>query len=148
MTHTGRSSHIRSDRASGQRQGIGATPEAAAVPMTNLITLRAYALVLLALGLALLGGGVYLIRLGGSPYYVLYGSALTASAVLLWQRHGSGAMLYGVTVLLTLAWGIWESGYNGWALLSHMLLPVLLGLVLFVPAVRRSLIWPAMRRLR
>src|SRR5688572_4955473 len=116
--------------------------------MTNFLTLRAYALVLFALGSVLLGGGLYLIRLGGSPYYLVYGLALMASAALLWQRRGSGAVLYGGTVLLTLAWSIWESGYNGWALLSRLLLPSLLGLVLFVPAVHGRLTWPDTRRLR
>jgi quinoprotein glucose dehydrogenase len=106
----------------------------------GLFVLRLYALVLLAIGIALAAGGGYLVSLHGSPYYVLTGIAVIVSAVLLWMRKGEGALLYGLMLLATIAWALWEAGYDGWLLMTRVLAPVVLGVVLLVPAVRRALI--------
>jgi quinoprotein glucose dehydrogenase len=114
------------------------------------IVLRLYALVILAIGIALAGGGAYLVSLGGSPYYVLTGAALIAGAVLLWTYRAEGAFLYGLMLLATLTWSIWESGDDGWALMPRVVAPAVLGLVLLLPFVRRALVrrngaWSARR---
>jgi quinoprotein glucose dehydrogenase len=103
--------------------------------------IRSYASVLLLIGLVLVGGGVDLWTLRGSPYYLWSGIAIASSAVLLWQRRGEGAVLYGLVLLATLAWALWEIGYGGWALMPRVLALALLGLVLMLPAVRRTLVW-------
>lgn len=103
--------------------------------------LRIYAGLLLIMGFALAGGGFYLVTLHGSPYYLLSGIALSVSAVLLWQLRGEGAALYGLMVLATLDWAVWEVGYDGWALMPRLFLFAVLGLVLLIPAVRRTLAW-------
>src|SRR5690348_8944912 len=107
--------------------------------------MRAYALVLMAIGLTLLIGGGYLVSLGGSPYYLLCGSIVLASGAFLWQRRAEGAALYGVMLLASLTWALWESGYNGWALMPRVMAPSVLGMVFLIPPIRRSLVrrWPA-----
>ncbi|TAL01273.1 MAG: membrane-bound PQQ-dependent dehydrogenase, glucose/quinate/shikimate family [Rhodospirillaceae bacterium] len=106
----------------------------------RVLVLRAYALLLLVVGIALAGGGGYLLSLGGSPYYILAGIAVLLSGILLWRRRAEGAALYGLMLLTTLAWALWEAGYDGWALMPRVLAPAVLGLVLVVPWIRSALI--------
>jgi len=117
----------------------------------GLVLLRLYALVLLAIGITLAVGGGYLLSIKGSPYYVLTGIAVVVSGVLLWLRKGEGALVYGLMLLGTIAWALWEAGYDGWLLMPRVLAPVVLGLVLLIPAVQNALIrrtpaWPLGRR--
>lgn len=92
---------------------------------------RTLAILIGIIGLVLLGGGVWLIALGGSWYYGLAGAALTLSGILLWRRRRAGAALYALTALATLLWALWEVGLNGWALVPRTVGPlVLLFLVL------------------
>lgn len=100
---------------------------------------RAYSVFLGLLGLILIAGGGYLVTLGGSPYYVLSGIALLAAAVQLWRLRRSGAAIYAGFVVLTIAWAIWEVGFDGWALMPRVVAPLVVGLWLLLPAVRRRL---------
>jgi len=104
------------------------------------MVLRLYAVVLAAVGLVLTAGGAHLLHLGGSPYYVLCGIAVVASGILLFLRRAQGALIYGLMLLATIAWALWESGWNAWALLPRIVAPVVLGLVLLIPAIRNALI--------
>jgi quinoprotein glucose dehydrogenase len=118
--------------------------------LAPVIVIGAYAFLLLLVGLTLAVGGGYLLWLGGSPYYLLSGIAVTASGALLARRRAEGATLYALFLFVTVAWSLWEAGYNGWALMSRLLSPAILGLVLLIPAVRRRLIghripWSFMR---
>jgi len=95
---------------------------------------------LLALqGAAMLLGGVWLVVLDGSTYYAIVGTALLASAVLLFRRKASGSYLYWLTLAGTITWSIWEVGPDGWALMPRVLVPALLGLWLTLPWIRRAL---------
>lgn len=77
-------------------------------------------LVLMVLcGLALAGGGVWLILVGGSWFYVVAGIAFLASAVLLAMRRSEALLLYGAFVLATLAWALWEAGFDWWPLAAR-----------------------------
>jgi quinoprotein glucose dehydrogenase len=84
----------------------------------------------------LLIGGAQLLRLGGSAYYVLVGLLVAASAILTWRRNPFGAWLYGLMLVLTLAWAIWESGFYGWALAPRLIAPFVLGLGFLMPSAR------------
>ena len=106
----------------------------------GLAILRVHALLLAAIGTMLAGGGAYLLILGGSWYYLLCGIAVVSSAIVLWMRRAGGALLYGLMLLLTLAWSLWEAGYSGWALMPRVAEPTILGLVLLIAPVRRALI--------
>jgi hypothetical protein len=71
------------------------------------------------LGLILIGGGVRLVALGGSSYYLLLGLALAATAVLTWLRRPAAAWVFAAATLGTLVWAIAESGLDPWALLPR-----------------------------
>jgi quinate dehydrogenase (quinone) len=100
---------------------------------------RIFASFLLLIGLVLAAGGVRLATLGGSLYYLIAGSALIASALLLWRGRRSGAYLYGLLTLGTIVWALMESGFDGWALAPRVLPFLVLGLLLLRPKTRRAL---------
>jgi membrane-bound PQQ-dependent dehydrogenase (glucose/quinate/shikimate family) len=100
---------------------------------------RIFASILILIGLVLGGGGVSLVSLGGSPYYLIAGVALIASGVLLWRAQRWGAYLYGLLTLGTIIWALFESGFHGWALAPRVLPFLVLGLLLLRPKVRRAL---------
>jgi quinoprotein glucose dehydrogenase len=85
----------------------------------------------------LLLGGAELIAAGGSAYYLICGAALLASAVGIALRRAWALPLYGLLLLTTLAWALWESGLDGWALVPRLVAPAVLGLILLVPSIRR-----------
>src|SRR5699024_7137506 len=102
----------RSDRLfSGTRHGRGEPVMAVhrASPVAGLRPprpARVYSVLMAMIGLTLLGGGLWLVALGGSPYYVLCGAALIVSSVLLWQGRLLGSFVYAGMLLVTLAWAI------------------------------------------
>jgi quinoprotein glucose dehydrogenase len=104
------------------------------------VALRLYAVVVAVIGLVLTVNGAHLLRLGGSPYYVVCGLAVMAGGILLFLRRAEGALIYGLMLVATMAWALWEAGLNAWALLPRIAAPVVLGLVLLIPAVRKALI--------
>lgn len=99
---------------------------------------RALALAIALLAILLVLGGLQLARAGGSLWYVTTGCVLVASAVLLWRRNRWGLRLYGLVLAYTLAWSLWESGFNAWALLPRMGLLVMLGAWFGLPVARRD----------
>ena len=107
--------------------------------LSRCFAVRAYAALLLAIGLALAIGGVMLAALGGSPYYLVAGLALVASAVLIWMHRAEGAWLYGSLLLLSVVWALSEVGFDGWALAPRLITLVVLGLGLLTPWIRQSL---------
>ena len=100
---------------------------------------RTLALFLLLVGglLAWLGGE--LLIAGGSPYYVIAGLVLVAAAWLAWRQSRALLSLFAALWLVTLGWGLWESGLDGWALAARLGLFTAIGLWLLTPWVRRSL---------
>ena len=101
--------------------------------------MRLYAMVLALIGLVLAVGGAWLVSLGGSPYYVLAGLGLLASGSLLFMLRREGATLYLAILIATIAWAIWEAGFDGWRLLPRLGGPLVLGLVLLIPPFARCL---------
>jgi quinoprotein glucose dehydrogenase len=96
--------------------------------------------ILLALLLALIGailgiGGAWLVLLGGSPYYLIAGVALLASAWFLFRGRLLGGWIYVGLFILSAAWGFAESRGNAWAMIPWLVAPlVMLILVLLVMA--------------
>lgn len=107
--------------------------------LVRLLLLRMYAVILAAVGGAMLVGGLYLIGLGGSPYYVVAGPLILVSAVLLFLRRRAGVWVYAAVVALTLVWAIYEVGFDGWALMPRLALLSALGLWLLMPWTQRAL---------
>nr|BFD44794.1 glucose/quinate/shikimate family membrane-bound PQQ-dependent dehydrogenase [Pseudomonas sp. FFPRI_1] len=86
--------------------------------------------ILIALiGLGLAGGGGYLVSLGGSAYFLLMGLAMLVSGLLIARRNPRGAWLYGVALVLTALWAVWDAGLEYWPLVSRVLTFAVIGLV-------------------
>ncbi len=79
---------------------------------------------------ALAYGGITLVRLGGSWYYLIVGLWLGITAFLLWRRSPSALWSYCGVLLCTALWAVWESGIDPWALLPRLAAPAGLGLIL------------------
>jgi quinoprotein glucose dehydrogenase len=105
------------------------------------IARRVYISLLFLIGLMMFAGGARLLTLGGSPYYVLCGAAVSVSAFGLSRDFGWGAVLYGLAVCATVSWAIWEVGFDTWLLLPRVGLVTVLGLFLLLPSFRRRLTW-------
>lgn len=101
-----------------------------------------FALLLAFLGATFVAGGLRLLSLGGSPYYVLAGAALIGSGVLLWRGDRRGSLLYGLLLAATLVWSVFEVGVDLWALAPRLLALSLIGLWFLTPWVRRGLYAP------
>lgn len=113
--------------------------------MVGRIVRRSLALFIVALGLALVIGGLRLLLLDGSSYYALCGGALIVSGALLWRGHRWGTRLYWLILLVTAAWALFEVGLHPWGLAVRLGLLTIVGVFLFLAghslhhAVRRPL---------
>lgn len=67
-------------------------------------------------GLYLLIGGVWLVAIGGSWYYPIAGLVMLVVAGLLWRSKRAALWLYAALLLATMIWGVWEVGFDFWAL--------------------------------
>lgn len=99
---------------------------------------------LLAVGGALLAGGVELARLGGSLYYTVAGAALALCAILLMVRDVRAFWLFAATYAGTVIWAVWEAGLSFWPLVPRVSLFLVMGAIM-------STLWgmldPSRRRL-
>ena len=96
--------------------------------------------ILIALiGLGLAAGGGYLLSLGGSAYFLLMGLAMLVSGLLIARRNPRGAWLYGVALVLTAIWAVWDAGLEYWPLVSRVLTFAVIGFVV-------ALIYPTLVR--
>ena len=96
-----------------------------------------YAALLLIVGLTLAIGGTVLLGDGGSAYYLIAGLAVVASAILLWRGNRRGVWLYAAMLIGTVAWSVWEVGFEPWQLVARLVAPLVLGLGLLLPSIRR-----------
>ena len=101
------------------------------------MTIFAIALFFIAAPLVL--GGLQLLVLGGSVYYMFAGLAVGCSAYFLWNKRHLALLVYGVFFLLTVAWAFIESGTNLWALAPRILFFAGIGLIFLTPWVRKPL---------
>ncbi|WP_430475871.1 glucose/quinate/shikimate family membrane-bound PQQ-dependent dehydrogenase [Thalassospira lucentensis] len=92
------------------------------------------------IGLALAMGGAWLISLGGSWYYALAGLAFLVAAFLSFKRKPALLPFYAVFLVASLAWAVWEAGFDWWQLGPRGGLTVLIGLWLITPAFRKTLV--------
>lgn len=92
-----------------------------------------FAVVLGVMALIYVGAGAYLASLGGSLYYVIAGLLFLASAVLLFRGRRLGAWLFGLTLAISVIWALWEVGFDGWALMPRLMIPVAFGIWLLLP---------------
>lgn len=71
-------------------------------------------------GLAMAAGGIWLAAVGGSWYYALAGLALLAATWLLLRRRRAGQSVMAAVWGASLAWALWEVGFNGWGLVPRV----------------------------
>jgi quinoprotein glucose dehydrogenase len=98
-------------------------------------------IVLVIFGLPIAAGGVWLIALGGSWYYLPAGIGLLLTAYFLFRRDMTAIWVYLITYVATLIWALWEAGFNGWAQVPRLVAPtvVLLLVLSTIPMLRGSI---------
>jgi quinoprotein glucose dehydrogenase len=101
--------------------------------------LRLFIAFLAVVGASLAWLGLELARLGGSPYYLIGGIFIVATAWLIARRDWRGVWLYGAFLLATILWALWESGLDGWALAPRLGMPLAIGLWMLTPIFRRGM---------
>jgi len=99
---------------------------------------RVVAVFLGLVALALIGGGGYLLVLGGSPYYLLAGIACLGAALALWNGRASAGIIFAVFLAFTLVWSLWEAGSAPWPLVARLAGPAVIGLIVALVARGRS----------
>ncbi|EIM27858.1 glucose/quinate/shikimate family membrane-bound PQQ-dependent dehydrogenase [Microvirga lotononidis] len=97
------------------------------------------AILALLIGLALAVGGVWLITLGGSWFYVIAAVGFLLTGVLLLAQKPAALWVYALVTAGTLGWALWEVGLQWWPLAARGDVVFLLGLLLVTPWVTRSL---------
>ena len=104
-----------------------------------MIVARLTAMLFLLSGLALGVGGIWLVLLGGSWFYLPLGVALIATGVLVWMRDPRALWLYAGTLIIALAWALWEVGFDWWQLAPRGDVLIILGILLALPWVAGTL---------
>ncbi len=107
------------------------------------VVVWALTVILAIIGLGLLAGGAVLITDGGSPYYLVAGIAILASALALLRRSRAAPLIYAGLLIMTLAWSLWEVGLDGWQLAPRLITLALVGLLFMIRPVTAM---PAMSR--
>ncbi|ORM76215.1 membrane-bound PQQ-dependent dehydrogenase, glucose/quinate/shikimate family [Pantoea eucrina] len=96
-------------------------------------------IVMAILAIALLYMGGQLLLNGGSAFYAMMGAGLLLTAVLLFRKQRSALTLYAVLMWITLAWIVWEAGFDKWQWIPRGDLFGVIGLWLAMPWVVRPL---------
>ena len=91
------------------------------------------------IGAVLTIGGVQLVGLGSTWYYLLAGLGLVASGILLVLRRREGYWLYLLVFVGTLLWSLIGVGFDGWKLMPRLLAPAVMLLWVSLPFITRSL---------
>ena len=97
------------------------------------------ALVLIVFALALGAGGVWLLTLGGSPYYVGAAVGLLLTAVLLLLRSRWALWIFAALLAATLVWAVFEVQLDWWPLAARLDVFFIVGVILLLPWLTRSL---------
>ncbi|MBK1796248.1 membrane-bound PQQ-dependent dehydrogenase, glucose/quinate/shikimate family [Devosia sp. WQ 349] len=98
-----------------------------------------FAVVLGVIGLIYVGAGAYLASLGGSIYYVVAGALFVVAAHYLFHGKRLGAWIFGGALALSVIWALWEVGFDWWALMPRLLIPVAFGIWLLMPWAQTAL---------
>ncbi|EJU12597.1 quinoprotein glucose dehydrogenase [Sphingomonas sp. LH128] len=96
-----------------------------------------YAGLLIVIALVLVAGGVVLLMNAGSAYYLLAGLAVLASGVFILRSDATGIAMYCVMLCATLAWSLWEVGFDTWGLVPRLVAPIILGFGLLPSPIRK-----------
>ncbi len=128
---------------------VNGNPEAAKHGGAGLWAARLIGVVLGLVGLWLAGGGAWLLRLGGSAYYLLAGLGCLVSAFYyLAGRARRGRLAYLLVFVGTCVWAFAEVGAHFWLLVPRIVGPAVFAAIvvihwLFTRPGRRALAWGA-----
>jgi quinoprotein glucose dehydrogenase len=104
----------------------------------NLVLWMTGALILL-MGVGLGFGGIWLLTLGGSWYYVIAALGFLLTGFFLVQGRPAALWIYALVVAGTLGWALWETGLDWWPLAARGGIIFLVGLFLLTPWITRAL---------
>ena len=113
--------------------------EISTTPAQRGLAVRVTAVLIVLLGIPMVWMGAQLLFLGGTPYYLAAGLLMSYSAAQLWRARPRGFVAFGLVLLLTLAWAVYEAGNAFWLVGSRIWLVGLLALWLCTPLIRRQL---------
>ena len=102
-------------------------------------TSKIFPIILFVIAFTLVLGGLQLLFLGGSIYYLVAGLALAYSGWCFWHEDPQGSLVYASLLFLTIAWSFMEAGTNLWALAPRILPFAVLGSWLLTPWQRNVL---------
>lgn len=105
----------------------------------SLIYARVVATITALCGIGLLGGGIWLIALGGSFFYALSGLAFLGVAVLVFRQSIWALWLAAAVIIVTMVWALWEVGLDWWQLAPRGDVVVIVGILLALPWCARTL---------
>lgn len=96
--------------------------------------------VIALLGLALAAGGIRLVSLGGSWYFLIGGLAMAVSGLLIALRKPAGAWLFAAFLIGTAIWAVADTGLVFWPLFSRLFMFSAIGIAvaLVYPLLARS----------
>jgi quinoprotein glucose dehydrogenase len=97
------------------------------------------AIAIALMGFVVVGGGAWLVALGGSIYYLVAGIALLVAAWLLVLRRAEALWVYTALLLGTMIWAIWEAGLDFWSLAPRGDVLAPLGVWLLLPFITSHL---------
>ena len=106
---------------------------------TKINTSKIFPIILFVIAFPLVIGGLQLLFLGGSLYYLVAGLALAYSGWCFWHEDPQGSLVYAILLFLTIAWSFMEAGTNLWALAPRILPFAVLGSWLLTPWQRNVL---------
>jgi quinoprotein glucose dehydrogenase len=101
--------------------------------------LLAAGILIALMGVTLCAGGIWLIGLGGSWYYLIAGTGFLLTAFLLIKGRPAALWVYALVVAGSLGWALWEAGLDWWPLAARGDVVVLLGILLLTPWITRAL---------
>ncbi|WP_219117696.1 membrane-bound PQQ-dependent dehydrogenase, glucose/quinate/shikimate family [Janthinobacterium sp. UMAB-56] len=102
------------------------------------------AVIFILLGLALAGGGAWLISLGGSWYYVVAGIGMLLTGALVWRERRRAQLFLALLLFATLIWSVIEVKFDWWQLLPRLDIWFAAAVWLLLPFVDRRLDPPLM----
>ena len=107
--------------------------------MSEIKSPRVLGLLLALLGATTVIGGVNLILMNDSPYFLVIGMGILVSGLLLARGKKMGAFAYAGTLSVIILWSLFEVGLDVSQLLPRIVVPSLIGAYIFSSKVKSRL---------
>ena len=90
------------------------------------------------LGLAQAVGGIWLIDVGGSPYFCIAAAVQIAGACWLWRGHRYSRVAFHALLIGTIVWALWDTGGVFWGVLARTAFVFVLWIIAVLAARRTA----------